>query len=303
VRVKGKQAGTAPLAALRVTCGLSTLLSASMLPTPSPAQSGSPAGPVPVERLAARRAALIDRIGTGVAVVRSGDLRSIEGDYPQDSDYREDNDFFYLTGLEAPGGWLVLIGRKSAPDSAMLYLPEREPGPEQWIGPTLGPGSETCRLTGIEDVRPASEAESQIEQTVLKPGSAARSGALFLKRSIRQAGSPFISRLVVGDGGAGGPVPIRDLEAELAGLRQVKDEDEVGRLRRAIAITGDALQEAMREARPGGTSMSWRGGSNTGSGDAGRSGWGSPRSWGPGPTAPSFTTTRTGDRPGRESWW
>lgn len=222
-----------------------------LLPVPSLAQSGSPAGPVPVERLSARRAALIDRMGTGVAVVRSATLRSLGRDYPQDSNYREDNDFFYLVGLEAPGGWLVLIGRKDAPDSAMLYLPEREPGPEQWNGPTLGPGSEARRLTGIEDVRPASEAESQIERTVLGSGSAARAGALFLKRGIRQAGSPFISRLVFGGADAGGPVPIRDLEAELAVLRQIKDEDEVLRLRRAIAITGDALQETMRKARPG----------------------------------------------------
>ena len=34
-------------------------------------QAGSPAGPVPVERLQARRAALLDRIKSGIAVVRS----------------------------------------------------------------------------------------------------------------------------------------------------------------------------------------------------------------------------------------
>ncbi len=246
--VKGTIPSMVPFAALRVTLACCSFL----LPTPSPAQSGSPAGPVPVERLAARRAALTDRIGAGVAVVRSATPRSLERDFPQDSDYREDNDFFYLTGLEAPGGWLVLIGRKDAPDSVMLYLPEREPGPEQWSGPALGPGSEARRLSGIEDVRPASEAESGIERTVLGPGSAARAGALFLKRGMQQqAGSPFISRLVFGGGAAGGAVSIRDLEAELAVLRQIKDEDEIRRLRRAIAITGDALRETMREARPG----------------------------------------------------
>ena len=244
-----------PSEACRSLTALGMTLGVAFLAPPAvhdlEAQSGSPAGPVPVERLAARRAALMDRMGTGVAVVRSGTRRSLERDYPQDSDYREDNDFFYLTGLEAPGGWLVLIGRKDAPDSAMLYLPEREPGPEQWSGPNLGPGTEARRLTGIEDVRPASETESQLERTVLGRGSAARAGGLFVKRGVRQADSPFISRLVFGGGGARGPVPIRDLEAELALLRQIKDEDEVRRLRRAVAITGDALRETMREARPG----------------------------------------------------
>ena len=215
------------------------------------AQAGSPAGPVPVERLSARRAALIDRIGTGVAVVRSGNLRSLERDYPQDSNYREDNDFFYLTGLEAPGGWLVLVGRESAPDSVILYLPEREPGSESWSGPALGPGLEARRLSGIEDVRPASEAESQIERTVLGKASAARAGALYFKPGTRQPVSPFIRRLAFGSGAGESRVPIRDLEAELGALRQIKDEDEIRRLRRAIAITGEALQETMREARPG----------------------------------------------------
>src|SRR5918996_3501896 len=115
----------APFAALRVT---SAAVLSFASPLSAPAQAGSPAGPVPVDRLIARREALIDRIGTGVAVVRSGNLRSLDRDYPQDSDYREDSDFFYLTGLEAPGAWLVLVGRTGARDSVMLYLPEPEPG-------------------------------------------------------------------------------------------------------------------------------------------------------------------------------
>ncbi|HEX2218399.1 MAG TPA: aminopeptidase P N-terminal domain-containing protein, partial [Gemmatimonadales bacterium] len=75
---------------------------------------------MPVERLAARRSALLERIGAGVAVVASAELRSLERDHPQDSDYRESNNFFYLTGLEAPGGRLVLIGRRNGPDSTIL---------------------------------------------------------------------------------------------------------------------------------------------------------------------------------------
>jgi Xaa-Pro aminopeptidase len=119
------------------------------------AQDGSPAGPVPVERLAARRAALLERLGDGVAVVRASKPRSIEGDYPQDSDYRESNDFFYLTGLEAPDGRLVLVARKSGPDSTILYLPESESGRQRWTGGSPAPGAAASRLSGIADVRPA----------------------------------------------------------------------------------------------------------------------------------------------------
>jgi Xaa-Pro aminopeptidase len=185
--------------------------------TAAVAQTGSPAGPVPVERLVARRAALLERLGDGVAVVPAGKLRSIEGDYPQDSDYRESNDFFYLTGLEAPGGRLVLVARTSGPDSAILYLPESEPGPARWTGGSLGPGPDAARLTGIADVRAV-------------PSDSTRLVA-------RRRGLE--------------PVSLSQVAAELASLRQIKDTDEIRRLRRAIAITADALLEAMARVEPG----------------------------------------------------
>jgi Xaa-Pro aminopeptidase len=185
--------------------------------TAAEAQAGSPAGPVPVTLLAARRAALLERLREGVAVVPAAKLRSIERDYPQDSDYRESNDFFYLTGLEAPGGRLVLVARTSGPDSTILYLPEPEPGHERWTGGSLGPGAEASRLSGIADVRPM-------------PGDSAR--LTEPRRGLE-------------------PVPMHELTAELAALRQIKDADEIRRLRRAVAITTDALLEAMAKAEPG----------------------------------------------------
>jgi Xaa-Pro aminopeptidase len=193
-----------------------------LAPALAAAQAGSPAGPVPVERLVARREALLERLGTGVAVVRAGKPRSLDRDFPQDSDYREDNHFFYLTGLEAPGGSLVLIGRKNGPDSTILYLPEREAATEQWTGSTLGPGPEASRLSGITEVRPASGAEAEL------------------------------GRAVVGRGwGRGrGRLPVRDAASELAPLRQIKDAEEIRRLGEAVAITGEGLRAAMRAARP-----------------------------------------------------
>ena len=170
---------------------------------------------------------------------------------------RLDGDHFVLNGQKVwttfgPwADWIFVLARTDAADSTILYLPEREPGVERWTGPNSGPGPEASRLSGIEDTRAASEAESRIARTVLAQGSAARKGALYLKRGARHASSPFAQRLVFGDGSGGGPVPIRDLQGELAPLRQIKDEDEIRRLRRAIAITGDAILEAMREARPG----------------------------------------------------
>jgi Xaa-Pro aminopeptidase len=104
----------------------------------------------------------LDSLGRGVAVIRSATKRSIEGDYPQDSDYREDNNFFYLTGLEEPGGRLVLVARDSAADRQILYLPARDTALQHWSSPRLGPGEEARALTGIADIRPAERADSEI---------------------------------------------------------------------------------------------------------------------------------------------
>ena len=213
------------------------------------AQAGSPAGAVPVVQLEARRRALLDRLGDGVALVQSAKVRSIEGDYPQDSDYRENNDFFYLTGLEAPGAWLVLIGHKSGPDQTTLYLPSRDTTMEKWTGPRLGPGQEASALTGIADVRPAEQAEVQIKRLVADGTSPVQAGSLFL--SGRMQGSEFPNDL--GQGGVRGTsrIKVKDLDPVIASLRLVKDTVEISRLRRAIAITAEALKESMRAARPG----------------------------------------------------
>jgi Xaa-Pro aminopeptidase len=186
-----------------------------------------------------------------VAVLRSADVRSIEDDYPQDGDYREDNDFFPLTGLEAPGGWLVLVARADSGDKAVLYLPERDSSREKWSGTRLGPGPEATRLSGIELVRPARAAEGEIQKLVFGSGSPARTGALYLRRGPREMESPFLQRLVFSDRTLGQPVRIADLSARTAQLRLIKDPDEVQRLRRAIAITGGGLRAAMETAKPG----------------------------------------------------
>jgi Xaa-Pro aminopeptidase len=229
-----------------------TILGAAILATPSStnAQVGSPAGPVPVERLQARRSALLAKLRIGVAIIQSAQVKSIEGDYPQDSDYREHNDFFYFTGLEAPGAWLVLVARKSGRDQAILYLPARDSTREKWTGPRLGPGAEASRLTRITDVRPAGKAETEISELVLGAGSPARAGAVYLSQKPQQ-GSEFLRGLLLRDGKRERPTKVEDLDPVIARLRLVKDPDEISRLRRAIEITTEALKESMRVARPG----------------------------------------------------
>ena len=217
------------------------------------AQAGSPAGAVPVEYLRARRAALLDRIGTGIAILRSADHRSIEanGGHPQDSDFRQDNDFFYLTGLETHSSWLILVARDSVPDEVMLYLPPRDSMAERWTGPMLGLGAEAVALTGIEDIRSNAEAERDIRRLVFRRDSPARTGGLYIPRGEREGDIALFRELVFTPSASRSPGVIYDLRPLLARGRLIKDADELRRLRRAIAITAEAQRTAMRMIKPG----------------------------------------------------
>jgi Xaa-Pro aminopeptidase len=247
-----KQAGTLPHGAQRAmfttarTGALSFVLTAALLVTVTPlaAQLGSPAGAVPVEQLQRRRAALLEAIGSGVAVIRAADLRDLETEYLQDSDYRENNDFFYLTGLEAPGSYLVLSGANGTGE-AVLYMPPRDPRSEVWTGPKLGPGEEAAALTGIPTVLSMERIRPQLDRLIegadrvfTRIGNGPVCGG-------RSPCAPALDELGTAAVDAEAIAPLT------AGLRLVKDADEIRRLRKAIDITAEAQREAMRSIEPG----------------------------------------------------
>ena len=108
--------------------------------------------PVAKAVFAARRAALLAHTGPGVAIVPAGSRADIEADVRQDNDFRQDDDFFYLTGVETPDAWLVLASDGSAGE-AILLLPAANPMMQRWTGSQLAPGPDAAALTGIADVR------------------------------------------------------------------------------------------------------------------------------------------------------
>jgi Xaa-Pro aminopeptidase len=214
------------------------------LPPLLPAQVGSPAGPVPVASLTARRADLLKRMGNGIAIIRSSEQRSIEEDYPQDSDYRENNDFFYLTGLETPESYLVLIARDTLAPQVYLYLPARDTMSERWTGMRLGPGAEASALTGIEETRAADLAQKQIRGFVR--ARTTQGGKLYLLLGKQAVSDTFFQQLALGSGAG-----VTDLRPMLAAMRLVKDADEMRRMRMAAEISAKGHVAAMRAAHPG----------------------------------------------------
>lgn len=214
------------------------------------AQAGSPAGPVPAERLTVRRAALLGGMRRGLVVVRSAEEIPEEG-HAQDSSFRQDDDFFYLTGLEEAGAALVGIADGGA-GRWILYVPERVPQQEQWTGVRLGPGPQAAALTGIADVRASGRLASDVRELLAGAGAADTvwvGGALPGSCGNGRGGAcpdGLVGALI-----AAAPGAVVSVAPRTGALRVVKDADELARLRRAIAITVDAERAAMAMAAPG----------------------------------------------------
>src|SRR5688572_18573133 len=234
-----------------VTLILAVLVSA--VPNRAEAQAGAPAGPVPVELLKQRRERLLDRIGDGVVVLRSARVQDMDGeDYAQASDFRQDNDFFYLTGLEEPGAWLVMRAHQNAADEVLLFVQPRDAAQEIWSGPRIDRRAASA-ITGIADVRTSERIAAEVGR-ILAPGR-----PLYVK--IPLTGQEICAALEGEDREgctwlflqplARARVELRDIRPHTAALRLVKDADELRRLRRAIEITTDAHRVAMARATPG----------------------------------------------------
>src|SRR5439155_10715888 len=187
--------------------------------------------PVDAAAVAARRRALLKRIGRGAVLIPAGHERDIEQDYVQDNDFRQDNTFYYFTELETQDALLLLTAR--GPDSleTVLFLPPRTPSQERWTGLRLGRDRVAVRLCGIATVLPHDSVDNRVRaarQPLYTPRGHGRG---------QRAADAASATLNV--------TPIVD------SMRAVKDADEIARLRRAVDISVAGHVAAIRAARPG----------------------------------------------------
>ncbi len=213
----------------------------------------------PPGEFAARRAKVMERIGDGVAVLQGTTER------PGEQALRQNNEFFYLTGVVEPRAIVTIDGRTRR---TTLYLQPRDERREQrMFGPGLYPGPAAEEKTGVDEVLPrdgfaaavaAFASDGRVFYTPHRPevlGEASSSDPAALWRATKAdpwdgRGSreeQFMLRLKE----ASPRSEIRDLDPILDALRVVKRPREIAIIREATKITGEALVEAMRDAKPG----------------------------------------------------
>ncbi|MEW6272585.1 MAG: aminopeptidase P N-terminal domain-containing protein [Thermodesulfobacteriota bacterium] len=196
---------------------------------------------------AARRAAVLDQIGTGVAVFRAPAARVHANDV--EYRYRPDSDFYYLTGFAEPDAVAVLDGTADK-ERFVLFVQPRDPERETWTGKRAGVEG-AVRDHGADAAYPMEEFAQRVTPLIT------RGGALHYHLGYDE---PFNLRMleVARAAWAHRPRTANDLPTSLLDtgplvhdLRLYKSEAEIAWMRRAIAIAAEAHRAAMREARPG----------------------------------------------------
>lgn len=213
----------------------------------------------PPAEYAARRAKLIAQIGDGVAILLG--MPGPAGEMP----FRQNSQFFYLTGVTEPRARAIIDGRTK---KTTIYLqPKNERRDTSMYGPSLAPGSETATVLGVDAAAPEAEFGAAVHalagdgRTIYTPFAAEVLGSQsqgdptrfwsanqadpWDGRDSREAA--FVARLRT----AAPASEIRNLDPIVNALRAIKSPREIRIIRDATRITGLAIVEAMRDARPG----------------------------------------------------
>lgn len=195
----------------------------------------------------ARRERLLASMGErAVAVIPSAPVAIRNNDV--EHEYRQDSDFFYLTGLDEPGSTLILSTTHKE-HRCVLFVRPRNPEREVWDGPRAGVEGAVERF-GADVAFEARELDKRL------PDYLVDAHRLFYRAGLHRKTDDRIFRgLEVARrrhrNGTSWPHTIVDVGAPLHEQRLHKDDAELDTMRRAAAVTDRAHRAAMQVAKPG----------------------------------------------------
>ena len=213
----------------------------------------------PASEFAARRAAVMKSIGDGVAIIQGTTER------PGEQPLRQNNEFYYLTGVIEPRAILMIDGRTKK--STLFLSPTNEKRELSMFGPSLIPGDSAEKDSGIESVvernkfGPALIAAGTAGRQIFTPfraevlGSASASDPVALARATKA--DPWDGRESREEAfqqkmkAAAPSIEIKNLDPIIDTLRAIKSPREIEIIREATNLTGLGIMEAMRDAKPG----------------------------------------------------
>ena len=211
-----------------------------------PAAAAFAAAPAPAPTpafFAAHRASFVAALPAGaVAVVRTAPETSVE---TSPDPYRQDSDFWYLTGFSEPDAVAVFRPWAAEGERYILYVAPRDPAKETWTGYRAG-------VDGAKQDFGA-EAAYDVEEFEKKfPDLAVGAKELFY---LDGGDEPFRDRLLTAwnrpNSNATAPRPAAEAGPIVHELRLIKDATELALMRRAAELSAEAHIAALAQVRPG----------------------------------------------------
>ena len=193
--------------------------------------------------------ALANKLEGGVAVL----FAATEAEGPNATfGFRQDNNFFYLSGSTEPGAALVIASpfnkEPAQPYTEILFLPNRNPRQEKWTGPKLAPDDpQAAGITGVDRVASLDKLSEEASKL------AAGRPAIYLdmpESGQQNAASNFLEWAHRANTLPAG-TRVNDVKSALAQLRVIKDAGEVERIRHATEASVAAHFAALKMIKPG----------------------------------------------------
>src|SRR6185312_6906607 len=254
------KSGTHGFERVRKVCSTLAVATFGLLSLSSSVQAQPVIGRIfSASEFAARRAAVMKSIGDGVAIIQGTTER------PGEQPLRQNNEFYYLTGVIEPRAILMIDGRTKK--STLFLSPTNEKRELSMFGPSLIPGDSAEKDTGIESVverdkfGPALIAAGTAGRQIFTPfraevlGSASAADPVALARATKA--DPWDGRESREEAfqqkmkAAAPAIEIRNLDPIIDTLRAIKSPREIEIIREATNIAGLGIMEAMRDAKPG----------------------------------------------------
>jgi Xaa-Pro aminopeptidase len=205
----------------------------------------------------ARREALAKKTPDGITVIFAGEEAAGATD-----GFRQNNNFYYLTGWNEPGAAVLVASAHDAVDTQagrpyteILFLPPRDLLEERWTGPKLGPDSPEARsTTGFDHVESLAKLDEELPRLLMKGKTPQENDKVYVEQTGSESVEPVSAGLMEWLKRSRG-IPLRvqiaDAKPLLASLRTVKDAGELVLMKKAAEASMASHRAAMRAMKPG----------------------------------------------------
>ncbi len=170
--------------------------------------------------------------------------RSRDTEYP----FRQDSDFFYLTGFNEPDALLILSKDNSGNTASLLLCRPKDQLAEIWQGRRLGP-EQAKAVLGL-DALPVSELDNELLKALNQKTTLWYAQGTYAEFDAKVAATLATLRLYPKRGYVA-PTVQQDLRPVTAEMRLFKDENEIQLMRKAGVISANAHKRAMQAAKAG----------------------------------------------------